>query len=100
MTNITNILPPKAPNLTTAPQNYDKGYQDYLNNILRLYFNQLDNFTQVQIQNTLNGIKIPSCTTVQKLAIVAPDAGQTVFDTTLGKLCVYSGTAWETVTSV
>lgn len=39
-------------------------------------------------------------TTAQKNAIVNPGRGQIVFDTTLGKLCVYNGAAWETVTSV
>lgn len=38
-------------------------------------------------------------TTAQKNALSAV-AGQLVFDTTLGKLCVYNGSAWETVTSV
>jgi hypothetical protein len=39
-------------------------------------------------------------TTVQKNAIGTPAAGLVVFDTTLAKLCVYSGTAWQTITSV
>jgi len=42
--NINKLRPPKAPSLTIAPQGYGKNYQDYLNNILRLYFNQIDNF--------------------------------------------------------
>lgn len=49
MANINKLLPPKAPNLTIAPAGYGKGYQDYLNNILRLYFNQLDNFTSALV---------------------------------------------------
>ena len=39
-------------------------------------------------------------TTTQKNAVVGPAAGMLVFDTTLAKLCVYSGSAWQTVTSV
>jgi hypothetical protein len=31
-----------APNLPLAPQEYDRRYSDQLNNVLRLYFNQLD----------------------------------------------------------
>lgn len=46
-----------------------------------------------------NGVTVPSVTTTQKNAIVSPTAGQLVFDTTLGKLCVYTGSAWQTVTS-
>ena len=34
----------KAPNLPVAPTAYDQKYQDQLNNILRLYFNQIDKF--------------------------------------------------------
>lgn len=49
MANINKLLPPKAPNLTIAPQGYAKTYQDYLNNILRLYFNQIDNFTSALV---------------------------------------------------
>lgn len=40
----TPILPPKAPNLLIAPVSYAQLYQDQLNNVLRLYFNQIDNF--------------------------------------------------------
>ena len=94
------LTPSKAPNLITAPVEYDQQNQQQLLNMLRLYFNQLDNFTQTQIQSTLNGIVVPNFTTTQKDALVAPVAGQVIFDTTLAKLCVYSGTAWQTVTSV
>ena len=33
----------KAPNLPVAPVDYSQQYQDQLNNVLRLYFSQLDN---------------------------------------------------------
>lgn len=35
---------PRAPNLPIAPTDYGQKYQDQLNNVLRLYFNQLDNW--------------------------------------------------------
>lgn len=38
------LRPPKAPNLLIAPIEYRQTYQDQLNNALRLYFNQIDNF--------------------------------------------------------
>lgn len=94
------LQPPKAPNLIAAPADYNQQTQQQLLNLLRLYFNQLDNFTQTQIQSTLNGIVVPNFTTAQKNALVAPVAGQVIFDTTLAKLCVYSGAVWQTVTSV
>jgi hypothetical protein len=37
------LLPPKAPNLPIGPLNYTQEYINQLLNILRLYFNQLDN---------------------------------------------------------
>lgn len=38
------LRPPKAPNLLVAPIVYDQRYIDQLNNALRLYFNQIDNY--------------------------------------------------------
>lgn len=38
------LRPPKAPNLLLAPIVYDQRYIDQLNNALRLYFNQIDNY--------------------------------------------------------
>jgi hypothetical protein len=51
-------------------------------------------------QSTTKGVRMPNMTTTQKNAISSPAAGLMVFDTTLSKLCVYSGSAWQTITSV
>ena len=51
----------------------------------------------MQLDGT-NGAVIPSLTTSQKNSLTAT-AGQIVFDSTLGKLCVYNGSAWQTITS-
>jgi len=51
-------------------------------------------------QSTTKGVRMPNMTTTQKNAIASPAAGLMVFDTTLSKLCVYSGAAWETITSI
>jgi len=51
-------------------------------------------------QSTTKGVRFPNMTTTQKNAISSPAAGLVVFDTTLSKLCVYSGSAWQTITSV
>jgi hypothetical protein len=40
------LIAPKAPNLPIAPGAYNNQYHEQLNNVLRLYFNQLDNFVQ------------------------------------------------------
>lgn len=38
------LVTPKSPNLLVAPVAYAQIYQDQLNNALRLYFNEIDNF--------------------------------------------------------
>jgi hypothetical protein len=44
---MSNLLPPKAPNLLIAPPaEYEARYQDQLNNAQRLYYNQIDTVTQ------------------------------------------------------
>lgn len=53
----------------------------------------------LDVVSTTKGFAPPRMTTAQKNAIATPFAGLSVFDTDLGKLCVYT-TAWETVTSV
>ena len=49
--------------------------------------------------STTKGVLFPRMTTTQKNAISSPATGLVIFDTTLGKLCVFS-TTWQTVTSV
>jgi hypothetical protein len=45
-----------------------------------------------------NGVQVPVVTTTQKNALTVT-AGYIVFDSTLGKLCVYTGSTWQTITS-
>lgn len=52
----------------------------------------------VEIDSTTQGFLPPVMTTTQKNAISSPATGLVVFDSTLGKLCVFS-TTWQTVTS-
>lgn len=54
----------------------------------------------VAITSTTQGFLPPVMTTTQKNAISSPTAGLIVFDSTLSKLCVYSGSAWQTITSI
>lgn len=54
----------------------------------------------LDIQSTVRGVRFPNMTTTQKNAVTTPAAGLVVFDTTLSKLCVYTGSAWQTITSV
>jgi hypothetical protein len=49
----------KSPNLPIAPVEYSQQYQDQLNNVLRLYFSQLDNpgpSSASTQRNTINGV--------------------------------------------
>jgi microcystin-dependent protein len=84
------LVASKAPNLPIAPVEYTQQYQDMVLNALRLYFNQVDNFTQA-IVNPLSG------TTADRPieSVQAPiPVGQTYFDTTLNQLLLWNGTAW------
>jgi hypothetical protein len=52
------------------------------------------------MESTTQGVLFPRMTTTQKNAISTPATGLVVYDTTLNKLAVYTGAAWETVTSL
>jgi hypothetical protein len=45
------VTNPAVPNLLLAPAEYQRQYTDQLNNVLRLYFNQLNTATGTQITN-------------------------------------------------
>ena len=75
-----------APALPTAPVEYDHRRDDQLNQNLRIYFNNLDNFL-VAISTPQNGATADRPT--QNLQI-----GQFYFDTTLGYPVWYDGTDW------
>jgi hypothetical protein len=53
----------------------------------------------LHLSSTTKGFLPPVMTTAQKTAISSPPAGLVVYDSTLKKLCVYTGSAWETITS-
>jgi hypothetical protein len=81
----------KAPNLPVGPVDYDQRYIDQLTNVMRLYFSQVDNFTQaasIPLSGTtanrpLDSVQIP-------LPI-----GQFYYDTTLDRPIWYNGTVWK-----
>jgi hypothetical protein len=56
--------------------------------------------SQLTVNSSTKGFLPPRMTTVQKNAIATPATGLMLFDTTLVKLCVYNGAAWETITSI
>jgi len=76
-----------APALPTAPIEYDHRRDDQLNQNLRIYFNNLDNFL-VAISTPQNGTTANRPT--QNLQI-----GQFYYDTTLGIPIFWNGTVWK-----
>lgn len=55
--------------------------------------------TTQAVANLAQVVLAPNYTTVQKNAL-SVNTGALVFDTTLQKLCVYTATGWQTITSV
>ena len=94
-----------APPLPNPPGEWDAQYMRQVIRVIEIYFAQLDSRTpnnaeQYTADLFTGGIfAAKNVTTAEKNALV-PSAGWVVFDTTLSKLCVYSGSAWQTVTSV
>jgi len=92
-----------APRLPNAPIDYDYRYIDQLNNILRLYFNQLDKIIgQLNANVPVTIANLPSAVTagVGSRAFVT-DSSVSTFGTTVAaggstKVPVYSdGTNWK-----
>lgn len=53
----------------------------------------------LDLTSTAKGFLPPRMSTTQKTAISSPPSGLVVYDSTLNKISVYTGTVWETVTS-
>jgi hypothetical protein len=86
----------KAPNLPIAPVEYHREYFDQFNNLLRLYFNEVDSINTVMATTLI----APNMTTTQRNAIATPSHGQIIYNTTTNKLNVYGASGWEAITSV
>jgi hypothetical protein len=80
------IIPTNAPNLPLGPEQYERQYTDQLNNVLRLYFKTIDNFTQ---NTTIPASGDTASRPVARLAV-----GQFYFDTDLGFPVWWNGTDW------
>jgi len=94
----------RAAPLPNPTEEWDAQYMRQVIRILENYFSQLDSRTPNNAQkytaDTFNGIAATKNVTTTEKNALTPDAGWIVFDITLGKLCVYDGSAWQTVTSV
>ncbi len=71
----------RAPPLPKPTQDYDKGYLDNLVNILRLYFNQLDNLLEQIVTTTGSAVPVSiGGTNVDAFGRVRVSAPYTLFD--------------------
>jgi hypothetical protein len=71
----------KAPPLPKPTQDYDKGYLDNLVNILRLYFNQLDNLLEQIVTTTGSAVPVSiGGTNVDAFGRLRISAPYTIFD--------------------
>lgn len=94
---------PKTPLLPFAPVQYDRGYQDTLNNILRQYFGVLDNLaSQFCLSGVYEVATLPGASTLGAGArAFVIDSSVSTFGTTVvgggsTKVPVYSdGTDWK-----
>jgi len=88
----TPIRPSKAPNLPNAPlAGYSPGYFDQYSNVLRLYFNQIDNFTQAAAIPLSGTTAQRPVSTVQAAVAI----GQIYYDTTLDRPIWWNGVVWK-----
>jgi hypothetical protein len=97
------IALPKTPLLPSAPVQYDRAYQDTLNNILRQYFATIDNLAaQFCLSGVYEVAKLPGASTLEAGArAFVIDSSVTTFGSTVAgggsaKVPVYSdGTDWK-----
>jgi hypothetical protein len=75
-----------APNLPIAPTVYSESHFDVLNNVLRLYFNQ--------VSSNINLLSIPAAGITTSRPTNKLQIGQIYFDTTLGLPIWWNGTDW------
>jgi len=80
-------LPSRAPNLPIGPLNYNQEYINQLLNVLRLYFNQVDNFSL--------SLTTPDSGTTANRPTEFLLVGQFYYDTTLVKPIYWNGTVWK-----
>ena len=82
---MADILATKAPNLPMAPSGYSPQFTEQHSNVLRLYFNQVDNFTQA-VGLQVNAVNANTAAAIESEAAAraAADSGIESQITTLG----------------
>lgn len=102
------IINPAVPNLPLGPEEYERRYVDQLNNVLRLYFNQLNGtlnsmVSSVVLSTTVHTVAtLPSAVTSKAGArTFVSDSSVTTFNSTVaggGSNTVpvfFNGTDWK-----
>jgi hypothetical protein len=84
---MSNLIATKSPNLPIPTTAYERAYFDELTKQLRLYFAQLDNFTQA--------INTPPSGNTANRPTILLQIGQQYYDTTLGIPIYWNGTVWK-----
>ena len=79
-------IAPTPPNLPTAPAAYNQAHDNQVLSQLRLYFNQLNNYTQATAT--------PNYGATSGRPTHGLQTGQPFFDTTLGIPIWYNGAQW------
>ena len=79
-------LIPAPPNLQTPPASYSQAFEGQLLNMLRLYFNQLNNYSQATA--------VPASGPTAQRPTKGLQIGTNYFDTTLGYPIWWSGAKW------
>lgn len=97
MAAITTLNPPASPNLPIAPTEYSLQHFDVLNNVFRLYFNQLNGFNNI-VTNNIQILSTVSAGTTAERPATDLQIGQQYFDTTLGIPIWWDGTNWVDAT--
>ena len=92
-----------APPLPMPGKEYSADQMRQLVRIIDIYHNQLDSMTPNIAESYtadffFGAVVLTKLTTAQKLALPLVE-GAVIYDSTLKKMCICNGTAWETVTS-
>lgn len=58
---------------------------------------QVDASAKLQVESTSSGILIPRMTSAQRNSVASPAVGLLIFDTSLGRIVQFNGSAWEEV---
>jgi hypothetical protein len=102
------LINPPVPNLPLGTQEYDRRYQDQLNNVFRLFFNQLNNALGILIDLTSTASTVYTVDTLPSASVLGAgtrafvsDSSTTTFNATVAggganTVPVFSnGTNWK-----